>query len=351
MKKADLKEFFLPDFCRVQSILMVVLIGELLAVIFTLLTAQSNTDTWQSLGLYSISLQWVLLMSVGTLCLLRPSLADLQDIYAGIISLIIILTATFIFTFISIVYFYGLYFDPTELVQRQYFMKNMIIAGLIGAVMLRYFYLQQQYRKQLTLETSARLDALQARIRPHFLFNSMNVIASLTRIDPKTAETAIEDLSDLIRATLDNKNELIPLETELENGKRYLSIEKLRLGERLKVDWKIDGDCLDLLVPPLSVQPLLENAVYHGIQMLPEGGIVKVSVSLINKMLCINVNNPKLEQSAHKGHGIALNNISQRLDVLFHGRASLERINDKNLYTVIMKIPRDLSYRSEGQTE
>ena len=351
MKKADLKEFFLPDFCRVQSILMVVLIGELLAVIFTLLTAQNNTDTWQSLGLYSISLQWILLMSVGTLCLLRPSLAGLKDIYAGIISLFIILAATFIFTFISIVYFYGLYFDPTELVQRQYFMNNMIIAGLIGAVMLRYFYLQQQYRKQLTLETSARLDALQARIRPHFLFNSMNVIASLTRIDPKTAETAIEDLSDLIRATLDNKKELIPLNTELENGKRYLSIEKLRLGDRLTVDWEIDEGCLELLVPPLSVQPLLENAVYHGIQMLPEGGVVKVKVSLLDKMLFIEVNNPKLEYSAHSGHGIALNNISQRLEVLFRGRASLERINNSNLYTVIMKIPRDLSYRSEGQTE
>ncbi len=348
MKKADLKEVFLPDFCRVQSILMVVLIGELLAVIFTLLTAKGVTDTWQSLGLYSISLQWVLLMSVGTLCLLRPSLAGLKDIYAGIISLLIILTATFIFTYISIVYFYGLYFDPTEPLQRQFFTKNMIIAGLIGSVMLRYFYLQQQYRKQLTLETSARLDALQARIRPHFLFNSMNVIASLTRIDPKTAETAIEDLSDLIRATLDNKKELIPLEVELENGKRYLSIEKLRLGERLQVNWEINEQCLELLVPPLSVQPLLENAVYHGIQMLPEGGVVKINVSQQSGILLIEVNNPKMDASEHKGNGIALNNISQRLEVLFRGRASLERNNESDQYTVIMKIPTDLTYRLDN---
>lgn len=348
MKKSDLKEFFLPDFCRVQSVLMVVLIGELLAVIFTLLTAKRGVDTWQSLGLYSISMQWVLLMSVGTLCILRPFLARLKDLYAGVVSLLIILTATSIFTTISILYYYGLDFNPFELLQRQFFTKNMIIAGLIGAVMLRYFYLQQQYRKQLTLETSARLEALQARIRPHFLFNSMNVIASLTRIDPKTAETAIEDLSDLIRATLDNRNELIPLEIELENGKRYLSIETLRLGERLQVDWQVDERCLGLLVPPLSVQPLLENAVYHGIQMLPDGGTIKVKVGQQGKMLNIEVNNPKMEESEHKGNGIALNNISQRLEVIFQGQASLERTNTNNLYTVIMKVPTDLSYRQEN---
>lgn len=348
MKKGDLKEFFLPDFCRVQSVFMVVLIGELLAVIFTLLTAKGGDRTWQSLGLYSISMQWVLLISIGMLCFMRPFLARLKDLYAGVVSLLIILTATSIFTTISILYYYGLDFSPSEPLQRQFFTKNMVIAGLIGSVMLRYFYLQQQYRKRLTSETSARLEALQARIRPHFLFNSMNVIASLTRIDPKTAETAIEDLSDLIRATLNNKNELIPLEVELANGKRYLSIEKLRLGERLQVDWEVDQSCLGLLVPPLSVQPLLENAVYHGIQMLPDGGVVKIKINQHDKRLDIEISNPKMEVSQHKGHGIALNNISQRLEVLFRGRASLEQKDENNRYTAIMKIPTDLSYRQEN---
>ena len=319
--------------------LMVVLIGELLAVIFTLLTVKDNSNAWQILGLYSISLQWISLTSVITLCAIRPFLAGLKDMYAGLISLSIILTATTIYTYIAISVYYGFDFNLTEKAQRVFLMKNLIVSGLIGSVFLRYFYLQQQYRKQLALESSARLEALQARIRPHFLFNSMNVIASLTQIDPKKAETAIEDLSDLFRATLDTSSELIPLKEELANGKRYLSIEQIRLGDRLKIDWQIKEQCLSQLVPPLCVQPLLENAVYHGIQMIPDGGTVKVVVDSVDGFLVILVINPKLEKSRYQGQGIALNNIKQRLDVLFDGRASLQSTNSNFEYQVKMKIP------------
>lgn len=339
MDKQPLPEFFLPDFCRVHSVLMVVLIGELLSVIFTLLNAQPNSDPWQLFGLYSISLQWISLSSVAILCLLRPSLAMLRDSVAGLLSLLIILAATFVYCLVTLVYYYGAYFDLTVVAQLQFFIKNMIVAGLIGSVLLRYFYLQQQYRKQLALESAARLEALQARIRPHFLFNSMNVIASLTRIDAKKAETAIEDLSDLIRATLDVKSELIPLADELENGKKYLSIESLRLGDRLKIDWQVEQSCLSVMVPPLSVQPLLENAVYHGIQMLPEGGTVTIKIKQQDAFVIIQVCNPKLAESEHKGHGIALNNIKQRLEVIFKGRAQLTREKLIDEYKVSMKIP------------
>ncbi len=339
MDKRPLPEFFLPDFCRVQSVLMVVLIGELLSVIFTLLGVRSSSDPWQIFGLYSISLQWISLSSVAILCLLRPSLAKLRDSIAGLLSLLIILAATFLYCLVTLVFYYGVDIDLTIVAQVKFFIKNMVVAGLIGSVLLRYFYLQQQYRKQLALESAARLEALQARIRPHFLFNSMNVIASLTRIDAKKAETAIEDLSDLIRATLDINSELIPLRTELENGKKYLSIEKLRLGDRLKVEWQVDENCLSVMVPPLSVQPLLENAVYHGIQMLPEGGVVEVKINRQDGFLTIQVANPKLKESVHKGHGIALNNIKQRLEVIFNGRAKLTRENLASEYKVSMTIP------------
>ncbi|MDQ7049066.1 MAG: histidine kinase [Enterobacterales bacterium] len=339
MNKSSLQTFFLPDFCRVESVLMVVLVGELLAVIFTMLALPNVSNNWQLLGLYSISIQCISLPSVLILCLFRPTLARLSDIVAGFLSLMVILSMTFVYSNITLVYYYGGIFDLTEELQRQFFIKNLVVAGLIGSVLLRYFYLQQQYRKQIALESSARLEALQARIRPHFLFNSMNVIASLTRIDPRKAETAIEDLSDLIRATLDNKNELIHLKTELENGKKYLSIEVLRLGERLAVNWQVDDDCLSVMVPPLSVQPLLENAVYHGIQMVTKGGAIDIKIHKDDHLLFISVANPKQKNVHHKGQGIALNNISQRLEVLFGERAKLERKSTDSSYQVTMSIP------------
>jgi len=340
-----LAEFFLPDFCNPQSILMVILIGELLAVIFTLLNTEPNGDLWQLLGLYSISLQSVGLSSVGILCLARSYLSTLNDFLAGLVSLIIILFATFIFTYVSIVFYHGSLFDLSYHLQFQYLIKNWVIAGLIGSVLLRYFYLQQQYVKQIGLESAARLEALQARIRPHFLFNSMNVIASLTQIDPKLAETAIEDLSDLIRATLDNSDDLIPLSKELSNGKKYLSIESLRLGDRMSVEWNIEEGCDRILVPPLSVQPLLENGVYHGIQLLTDGGEIAINISREESYLIIRVTNPipeNLNQSnKHKGQGIALNNIEQRLEVIFKGKASIRSFQKDGKYSVEMKIPEE----------
>lgn len=343
MKKTQTKqtnqEFFLPDFCQVQSVFMVLLIGELLAVIFTLLNLLPHKSLWNLLGLYSISVQTISLIWVAGLCLLRPWLAKYNDWVSGLVSLVTILLITLGFS-LCVIYFYWLYpIDLSQPLQYHMILRNMLIAGLIGSVALRYFYLQQQYRRQLDAEASARLQALQARIRPHFLFNSMNVIASLTRIDPRKAETAIEDLSDLFRATLEAKQELIPFAEELQNGERYLAIEKLRLGERLTIFKQIDEGAEEILIPPLSVQPLLENAVYHGIQMLPDGGTVSITAAIKNKALVVTISNPKANQKNRNGHGIALKNISQRLDVLYGGAASLTRVADDNNYQVEMTIP------------
>ena len=332
-------EFFLPDFCQAQSLFLVVLIAELLAVIFTLLNLQPQASLWNLLGLYSISIQIVSLVSVSLLCWLRPWLSRYSDWISGALSLLLILLSTLAFSLTVIRWYWIMPIDLSVQPQAHLVIRNLFVAGLIGSVALRYFYLQQQYRKQLALEASARLEALQARIRPHFLFNSMNVIASLTRIDPEKAESAIEDLSDLFRATLENKQELIPFGEELKNGERYLAIEKLRLGDRLEVVKNISDDSMEVMLPPLSVQPLLENAVYHGIQMLPDGGKVTVNASLTDGFLTIEVINPKTESRSRSGHGIALKNITQRLEVIYAGKASLERTADAHSYRVVMKIP------------
>src|SRR5690606_35575629 len=132
-----------------------------------------------------------------------------------------------------------------------------------------------------------RLQALQARIRPHFLFNSMNTIASLIATDPETAEEAVLDLAEVFRATLNQWDPLVPLEQELDLCQRYLHIEQLRLGARLRVEWRIEPRARQALVPPISLQPLVENAIYHGIQPLSPGGTVQIESYIRNSLLYV----------------------------------------------------------------
>ena len=333
------KDFFLPDFCQTQSVFLVVLISEILAVIFTLINIQPDATIWYSLGLYSISIQIVTLFSVALLCILRPFLENRSIWLSASMSMAVILLTSLIFSYVAIKWYWLEEFNLSDVLQRHLIIRNLLICGLIGSIALRYFYLQQQYRRQLQLESSARLEALQARIRPHFLFNSLNVIASLTRIDPAKAESAIEDLCDLFRATLNNKQDLIEFSSELKNSECYLAIEKLRLGDRLKIERQIDQDALTVLVPPLSLQPLLENAVYHGIQMLPEGGVVNLIAKIKSDMLVIQVINPRVSLESKKGHGMALKNIRQRLEVIYSNKAVLTLSNNDDTYCAEMRIP------------
>jgi two-component system sensor histidine kinase AlgZ len=173
----------------------------------------------------------------------------------------------------------------------------------------------------------ARIRALQARIRPHFLFNSMNTIAALTRSSPAHAEQAVEDLADLFRASLSDANARITLRDEIEIARTHQRIEQLRLGERLVVHWDIDSLPLQAQVPSLIVQPLLENAVYHGIEMLPKGGTVSIVGRREAGALRIEIRNPIPAQADYgdrEGNRMALENIRQRLELAWPGRTRVE---------------------------
>ncbi|MGX5172524.1 sensor histidine kinase [Aliikangiella sp. IMCC44653] len=335
-----IKDFFIPNFCEARSLLMVLLVGELLAIVFTLLSAEIGLSIWNTLGLYSISIQIINLVSVALLCFFRQYFVRFTDWIAAALSIAVILLVTLVFSLGVIVLLWQSKINLGNTAQLELIIKNLFIAGIIGSVALRYFYLQQQFKKHVGLEAAARLEALQARIRPHFLFNSMNVIASLTRIDPKKAELAIQDLSDLFRSTLNNKDELIGFAIELENSKKYLALEQLRLGDRLKFTESVDKACLDISLPPLTIQPLLENAVYHGIQMLPEGGVVSLDARVTDEHLVLVVANPKPKNCMHKGNGIALKNIKQRLQVIYAGKASIEVEDNPTEYKIGIKIPK-----------
>jgi two-component system sensor histidine kinase AlgZ len=222
-----------------------------------------------------------------------------------------------------------------------FFLANLGIGAIVGALALRYFYVSGEWRRNIELQARARVRALQARIRPHFLFNSMNTIAALTRSDPARAEEAVEDLADLFRANLSEKRSSITLKEELEVARIYQRIEQLRLGERLHVIWDVADLPMRALVPGLLMQPLLENAIYHGIEPRPSGGIVTVSGTLDGDIIGLTVRNPLPEPSeaAHSGNRVALDNIRERMDLIYPGRSSVEasRIGDE--YVVRLRFP------------
>jgi two-component system sensor histidine kinase AlgZ len=213
-----------------------------------------------------------------------------------------------------------------------------VFSLLMGSGLLAYFNLRA--RALSPAITEARLQALQARIRPHFLFNSLNAVLSLVRSDPRRAEHALENMADLFRALMGNASHLAPLEDEVALTRAYLELEQLRLGDRLQVTWHIHKMPGDALIPPLVIQPLVENAVYHGIEPQPEGGEISLNIYRSADKVHIVVRNPiAADGSHHKGNRIALANIRERLLLHFDLDAQLKLEPLGAVYQVHIVIP------------
>jgi len=231
-----------------------------------------------------------------------------------------------------------LYAASLGLVDGSSTLRAVLLAMAATALLLAYFELRSRAISPVLSE--ARLAALNARIRPHFLFNSLNAVLSLIRARPQQAEAALEALSDLFRAAMRDPGELVSLADEIALGKQYLELEKLRLGERLAVDWKIGAISLDLPIPPLMLQPLLENAVYHGIEPAEEGGTVRVSIDQRGQELRLSVANPTAGQTQPAaGNQIAVANIRERLALYYDLEARLEIETGDNSYEVRIILP------------
>jgi len=195
--------------------------------------------------------------------------------------------------------------------------------------------------------SEARLLALQSRIRPHFLFNSLNAVLSLIRKDPKRAELALQDLADLFRVLMSDGRSLVRLADEIEMLERYAGLEQLRLGERLRISWELDSAPQDALLPPLILQPLLENAIYHGVEPGTGVGDVLVQVALEGKLVRVRIANPLLEARQERpGNHMALDNIRERLLLFFDAEARLEARAAGGRYEVALDMP----YRSAMPT-
>ena len=217
--------------------------------------------------------------------------------------------------------------------------KHLLLALAATALMLAYFHLRA--RALSPAITEARLQALQARIRPHFLFNSINGVLSLVRTDPRRAEEALHDMADLFRVLMRDNRELAPLADEVELCRQYLELEQLRLGDRLGVEWNVKNMPGDALVPPLVLQPLLENAVYHGIEPSSEPGIVSVNIFLSKGEVHAVLRNPYRAYGGthHSGNKMALDNVRERLALHFDAEASLESKVLDRAYEVHIRMP------------
>jgi two-component system sensor histidine kinase AlgZ len=314
---------FLPSFCDIRMVFAVVLIAELLA--FVLVLANGRNDPWSQLGLASLFLQWIALGSAAVLCLARPMLARVSNTAAALTSYLLLLLTTAMVSELA--------FQLAGLDQllrgtdhAGFLFRNLGISAILSALVLRYLYVQHQWRQQIQAEAQARVQALQARIRPHFLFNSMNSIAALTRSDPVRAEQAVQDLSDLFRVSLREASERVTLEEELELARGYLRMASLRLGDRLRVEWDIERLPRKRLIPSLILQPLLENAVYHGVEPLPQGGRISVSGLAEGRRVSVSIRNPRAPDSngaRRQGNRIALENIRLRLQLAFGAQAGV----------------------------
>ncbi len=334
---------FLPNFCAIRVVFAVVIVAELAA--FVLALAPLNlplTERLSKLGTISFFVQWCALASSALLCLLRPWLRGHSTTLVSLFSFSIILGVITLVSEGAWYFFHRPLFGDDNNWHTNFLLHNLIIGIIITGPLLRYFYIQHQWRLKVRTESRARLQALQSRIRPHFLFNSMNTIASLTRSHPGKAEMATENLADLFRASLLDSKQYQTLEEEFELCRRYLEIEALRLGERLQVNWQVDDLPLQALIPPLLLQPLLENAIYHGIEPLTGGGHIDISGQLNKQHLQILIDNPVPATPGHNrnsGNQIALDNIRERLHTLYGARAGLETEQSEQHYRTRLFFP------------
>jgi two-component system, LytTR family, sensor histidine kinase AlgZ len=332
MRTIEQRGNFLPDLCQGRSVFTLILGGELLALALVLAHSGLHPFNWAQLGNVSFLVQWIVLLCAGLLCLLRPFLSQHSLLLAGFLSFSLILLVTLGSSLFGQWLMVGIQVDYSAVG------THLLLAGIFGGIVLRYFYIQQQLLMQEEAELNARIQALQSRIRPHFLFNCMNSIVSLIGSDPDKAERVVEDLADLFRASLAAPGQ-VPIEQELNLCRQYIRIEKLRLGERLKLNWCIGEYPENCTIPSLLLQPIIENAIYHGIQPRSEGGTVEISVKARDNRLMIVVRNPLPQRTAKPGNRMAMSNIRNRLAAHYGDRASINAEADGENFVTEIRYP------------
>ncbi|MFT5573418.1 MAG: two-component system sensor histidine kinase AlgZ [Cryomorphaceae bacterium] len=316
--------------------MIITAVTQLAIIVLWLLKPEGNPI--EALGKWSLYGQWLVLLTCAALCLLRRKIASLSFV-AGVFSVLGIgLIVLVLLELVAMGWSSG--FSQVSLDFDRLLRFGLADVLILGAL-LRFFSFLTTMENRNKAESQSRIEALQSRIQPHFLFNSLNTISELTATQPEQAEQAINSLSMLFRASLENNRKSHSLKNELSLCKRYIELERWRVGERLTLKWDLHvEDAAKWSIPKLIVQPLIENAIVHGVQN--DGSInIRVDVRETDKHLSIKIENSVGQQTHHSpGHGIALENIKERLFVLFDDQQTFRVKQDDNLYSVIMRFPK-----------
>jgi two-component system sensor histidine kinase AlgZ len=327
-----------PTFCNWRLLLAVMVITEVSVILVGL--GPGGFPGWKWLAMASIYAQWLALFCAAGLCIISGWTGRFSSDGAWMFSWLMVLFLTMVFSFAA---WLGAGISMPGAIQDDvgmFVFKNVFAVGLVAFVFFRYLVMRARWKSELMAQSEARVQALQARIQPHFLFNSLNTIASLVHDDPENAEEATLDLADIFRGSLRQPDQTIPLEEELKLARQYLDMEKRRLGDRLELDWRVDELPPGAAVLPLMLQPLLENAVAHGIQAHPEGGRLSVYGRPEGDQVVITIGNPvPPEGGSPSGHGIAIENIRERLVYAFGSRARLMTNQDGKQFYAVMVVP------------
>ncbi|MBU0689333.1 MAG: histidine kinase [Gammaproteobacteria bacterium] len=329
----NIQHRLLPDFRNLGTVLRIVLLANAFAMACAIAQISTVGELWQRMLLDSALLQPVLLSVLLTLYALNEVLPRFT--YWRSVAAIMVLVACITLFFSQIG---GELFAEVNGVTFFLDIRRMLLAALLTFVLLTYFRWRALAMSPALQD--ARLQALQARIRPHFLFNSINAVLAIVRAEPKRAEAALEDMADLFRMAMSDVHDLVALKDEVALAQRYLALEQLRMGERLQVRWHTEHMPPQALIPPLVLQPLLENAVYHGIEPLTAGGTIDIDIHEKSGQLHLSVGNPLSGNDVQSdGNRLALSNIRERLSLLFDVEAEYRVERNDDSYHVHIVIP------------
>jgi len=335
---------YLPDFCAAGTVFVTILMAELVAIVLALASFDTPEQFLSDLWKISFFVLWFAVLGSGLMCLLRTRLEGAGSTRTFVLSFLVLLTLCLMLA--ELAWQLTQRFDYLYLIadtHAGFVFRTFSTAAIVIALAMRYLYISSEWRRSVVVEAQSRISALQALIRPHFLFNTMNTIASLTRTDPRQAEEAVEDLSDLMRANLSAAENRTSLKQELEIAAIYQRIEKLRLGDRLRVRWDVAELPMRALIPSFTIQPLLENAIYHGIELLPDGGEVLVTGKREGDYLSIRMSNPVAPDAEREtdGNKMAMSNIRQRFELAYGNRASVKVDSQEDSFAVLLRFPVD----------